>query len=687
MLYEEWGKAFINAIKKKIYIINQQGILTDLSDDAFKSLKLENPKDVVGKSIFDVIDFEGYILEDGEKLTKDINPIVDAMNNEYFKDSAVLVKNHIEEKPQIYYLKIYDLSEEKKEKTLALILCDVTLEYESKAKVAKEKKKFETLSMELQGKCEVIDTLRKREKQHLMHLKDVLKNISEGILVIGNTGKINFCNNSFYEILGFYNLDIQNKSKALDEYLVRTLDNNVITIREFIDNYLIIDEKVERALISYTSTKESEVKYLEFNSTPVYDSKDKLMYTIITVKDITDIKVHEKRLEDITDFTENVINTMDVPIAVVQYPSLKIVLANKRFKEAILNIIPNKNSQILNDYLVDLFDDDEKKKCIMNIIFKCIMDKTEYILSPFKVLEKNGERFYKIRFKPYEDNNGDVVNIHIHGLDITDEINNNLELERMTKVKDDFFTVMSHELRTPLTIIYSSLQLAYKVYGNEITQNIDKILGRIDQNCSRLLKLINNILDISKAEAGFLDINSSVFDMISVTEYIITSVNSYAIQRGIELIFDTNMEEFYISLDKDKYEKILLNLLSNAMKFTPEGKQIYVVIDIQEERVIVRVQDQGVGIPQDKLCKIFDRYAQVNNSLSRRAEGTGLGLSLVKKLIEIMNGTIEVSSIENEGTSFELKFSRKDIESKGEVTEEYYLESMKNKIEIEFSDF
>jgi signal transduction histidine kinase len=209
---------------------------------------------------------------------------------------------------------------------------------------------------------------------------------------------------------------------------------------------------------------------------------------------------------------------------------------------------------------------------------------------------------------------------------------------------------------------------------------------RINQNCTRLLKLINNTLDISKAEAGFLKLNYSVFDIVFVTESISSSVNFYAKSKGIRLIFDTNEEEILVKLDKDKYEKIILNLLSNAIKFTSEGKEIMVIVYSDHKEVSIKVKDKGIGIPQDKISTIFDRFEQVNNSLSRNSEGTGLGLALVKEFVEMMKGKIEVKSKLGEGTEFNVKFNNKILQDKYIQDSFNILENLDDKVIIEFSD-
>nr|WP_307902821.1 HAMP domain-containing sensor histidine kinase [Clostridium botulinum] len=281
----------------------------------------------------------------------------------------------------------------------------------------------------------------------------------------------------------------------------------------------------------------------------------------------------------------------------------------------------------------------------------------EYTFSPEKfVLQSGEERFFKVKYIYHETKN--KKRVHIHGSDVTEEFKNNLELEKVNKLKDEFFTIISHELRTPLTIIYSSLQLAYDIYSKDINPSIDKILKRINQNTARLLKLINNILDISKAEAGFLALNNEYFDVVWETENIVNSITNYANSKNINLIFDTTKEEEKVWIDKDKYERILLNLLSNAVKFTPENKSIYVTLKIYKNNFKLIVKDEGAGIPKEKIDCIFNRFAQVNSSLSRNAEGTGIGLSLVKKIVDLMGGEIKVNSTLGKGTTFTVKINK-----------------------------
>ena len=682
MINDLWIKSIMDSSQKYIYILDKNGNILECSNNVLTYFN-KRKEDVISKSILNLIDFNKFYLEDGSELKKEINPLYNIIGHNFKTQKRIVVKYD----ERVYNLDIFSLSEDNVEiKGISVIFGDVTKYKESSDKKLKEKQKLELLNTELQCKCEVIDTLRAKEKQHLLNLNDILKNISEGILVMPNISKTNFCNSSFYDILGITNLDIENKRKNLDKYVIIRDNNKSYNIRQFIEMYILDNKKVVRDIVSYISPKNKEEKYLEFNANPVYNSNNKFRYMIITVKDITEIKQHEKKLEYARALMERMVYTIDVPMAVLDYPSFYVNLANEDFENIIQRILREEKTPVLNNYFLDIIKDDAKES-FLNILDNVIKENKEKIINKFKIKDKNEkDKFYKIKISPYLDEEENIKHICIYGVDITDEINTNIQLQNMTKIKDDFFAMTSHELRTPLAIMSSSIQLAKNVYGRDISANIDRTLSTINNNCYKLLKLINNILDISKAEAGFMEVNNSVFDLIDTTSYIIESVASYANSKNLSVHFYCSLKEYFVSLDKDKYEKIMLNLLSNAIKYTPDGRNIHVFLNLDNKYLTINVSDEGVGIPEGRIESIFDRYIQVNNKMSNKSSGTGIGLSLVKKLVEIMNGAIYVDSIEDEGSTFTIEFPRKIIEGEECEFKSCELDNIKNKVEVEFSD-
>jgi PAS domain S-box-containing protein len=259
--------------------------------------------------------------------------------------------------------------------------------------------------------------------------------------------------------------------------------------------------------------------------------------------------------------------------------------------------------------------------------------------------------------------------------DITDRKRleeNRLLLERTIeydKLKTEFFSNMSHELRTPLNILLSSLQLIgiYTDTNRNINlSSIRKYTGIMKQNCYRLLRLINNLLDITKIDSGFYTLNMCNHDIVRIVEDITQSVAEYVKEKDIEIIFDMDIEEKTLGFDADKIERVLLNLLSNAVKFTKSGGKIEVSIQEQLDCVHITVRDTGNGIPRDKINSIFDRFIQVDKSLSRRSEGTGIGLALVKSLVEMHGGSITAESEYGEYTQFDITLPVKVLAAQDE---------------------
>lgn len=257
-------------------------------------------------------------------------------------------------------------------------------------------------------------------------------------------------------------------------------------------------------------------------------------------------------------------------------------------------------------------------------------------------------------------------------------------------IKNDFFSNLSHELRTPLNVIMSTLQLIDgQIESIAKPDNVDKLKKRMrimKQNCYRQLRLVNNMIDITKIDSGFYDLRMQNMNIVQVVESITLSVSEYVRSKSINLVFDTELEEKIIAFDPDGLERIMLNLLSNAVKFSREGGTIYVNINNEADGVVIRVKDSGIGIPQDKRHLIFDRFRQVDKSLTRNHEGSGIGLSLVKSLVDMHGGSISVQSTYGDGSTFIISLPAKTIQDDNVVLEEKKPKPNIEKIHLEFSD-
>lgn len=262
------------------------------------------------------------------------------------------------------------------------------------------------------------------------------------------------------------------------------------------------------------------------------------------------------------------------------------------------------------------------------------------------------------------------------------------EVVKLEVAKNEFFSNISHEFRTPINILLGTTQVINRnIENNNIdAKSLKKHCKYIKQNAYRLLRLVNNIIDINKIDIGVYKLRCSNQNIINVIEDITQSVTVYTKNNKINLLFDTDEEEVITYCDPDKIERIMLNILSNAVKYTPEGGFINVNIKTTSENVIVSIKDNGIGIPKEKLNVIFDRFEQVNSLLTRRREGSGIGLSIVKNLVEMHGGSISAYSEEGKGSEFVFTIPIKFNEGSNE---EYDIDRKNKHVErcnIEFSD-
>ena len=224
--------------------------------------------------------------------------------------------------------------------------------------------------------------------------------------------------------------------------------------------------------------------------------------------------------------------------------------------------------------------------------------------------------------------------------------------EEASNIKTHFISNISHELKTPINVIMSAIQLInYNTKESPSYSKNKNTLAIIDDNCKRLLRLINNLIDVQKHELDDTKLNLSAVNVVNLIEMLVASVVPYAESKNLNLIFDTNKEDVILKVDSDKLERIILNLLSNAIKFSKPNGEIKVTLSF-EDCLYISVTDNGIGIAQENLNKIFDKFTQLDTSFSRKNEGSGIGLSIVKSFVLLHNGKISVKSDLNKGTIF-----------------------------------
>ncbi|EQK47379.1 his Kinase A domain protein [[Clostridium] bifermentans ATCC 19299] len=345
----------------------------------------------------------------------------------------------------------------------------------------------------------------------------------------------------------------------------------------------------------------------------------------------------------------------------------KNVIKINSISETLKNILATDETEIVGEEKFNILDENKS------------IDIFEHIINEKKVsvnIKSSNSNFELISTNLYDNNY--VIWFVDKNEQIEHEINN--------KIRGDFFANLSHELRTPLNIIFSSLQVLDLKLKKE-DQSITKYINMATQNTYRLLKLVNNLIDSNKITAGYFEYNPQNYDIVYFVESICQSIVDFAKQKNIEVIFDTDVEEKIISFDLDKMERIILNILSNSIKFTKEQGKIEIYIRESNEMLEIEISDDGIGIPQNKLNSIFERFKQVENNTIRSGEGSGIGLYLVKSLVDMHGGDIAVESELGSGTTFKISIPAElEEEYECNIIEKNLQNSYIEKIKVEFSD-
>lgn len=268
----------------------------------------------------------------------------------------------------------------------------------------------------------------------------------------------------------------------------------------------------------------------------------------------------------------------------------------------------------------------------------------------------------------------------------TIKLQSEIEAHKINDVKkSEFISTLSHELKTPLNIFYSIIQLLDKTKAigvKEFKETYDKYSDSLKLNIKRMLRLVNNIVDSIRIDTGVFKAEFGNYEVVSIIEDIVMSTVPFAQSKNISIEFDTNVEEHFIKCDPTMIEKIVLNLVSNSIKYTKNKGSIKVNIILKDDILEIVFKDTGIGIPYELKDKIFHKFSRVDSSLKRSNEGSGIGLNIVKSMVETHNGSISVDSILNQGSTFKVKLPNILIENSQMIIYEFN----KASTELELSD-
>ncbi len=476
----------------------------------------------------------------------------------------------------------------------------------------------------------------------------ILKSIrtSEDGIIFFNGNKLINCNNAFYKMANISN-DITKLINIEENQVVKDIINKI--------------NNMELSSCKSITTNnlfhiDDELRCFTFEINKI--NRDKENYLMVVCKDRTKERITSKKLVSVNQRLNAVIESSNSGIFEIDDRELRNIwisydiynlLGYKSFsseitKERVKEVIHKEDGIDIVDKFIDGVSNN--KIICKEIRIKDYDDKYRWFsLVAYAMNEKiNGE------FKLV----GCITDIHDKKIASMNLLNSEKALQEereLNKLTTEFFNNISHDFKTPLNLITNSLKLLRNSFGDILESDKQgmRYFEIIQQNCYRLIKLVNDILDLSRIDSGFYSLSLNNGNIVNVIEDVTMSVKEYTKNKGIELVFDTDFEEEIICFDNEKIERIMLNLLSNAIKFTGDGGVILVTVSKVDDMISVMIKDTGIGIPNNKLNTIFERFEQAHE-ISARLSGTGIGLSLVKSLIEMHGGSIEIRSKEGEGT-------------------------------------
>ena len=355
-----------------------------------------------------------------------------------------------------------------------------------------------------------------------------------------------------------------------------------------------------------------------------------------------EFKEFKEKLKDNETYFKNFINNAPMSIVILNNHNHRIFSINKQFSNE-LNL--KNNRQVINRNLFKIINIENKDEFL-------ITKKGEASYSSGKI-----DIFWKLNILLQTKDYLIISMKNITEFKFSEKIKFDLGKRKLSeKIKNDFLSCISHDLKTPINVIYSSVQVQEKFYVDE---NINKI-GLYNQvnkeNCITLMRLANNLIDSSKIDYDYLKPNFKVYNIVTLVEDSILNLAEYIKEKKLTYIFDTDEEELYVKCDQEFIQRIILNLISNSIKYTKRGG-IRVQIKSNRNKVIIDFTDTGEGMDKDFIEKAFLRYSK-GNKKGIKNKSTGIGLYIVKSLVELQNGTIYINSIKDAGTNVRLEFSR-----------------------------
>lgn len=517
-------------------------------------------------------------------------------------------------------------------------------------------------------------------------LEAIIENMTEPLLIVNKDGEYIDINKAARNKYPMYrNLKKAGETYGKIQYF--DIDGKVITKENLPVNRLLRGEKISelKSIVKYNN----DFRYYNVNAAPVYDNEGDFIAGVMCIDDITEKVKNDNHMfiDKQYKILHRMIEELDLPVLRFSYPDLKLIDINKKAYSFIKLENPDIGSissiKGMNyKEVVNSFDKDYILKHV-----KSIIEKNKKSYSKYRQFTTFGkEKFINTIYQPILGINNEVLEIVAIGIDVTEEIVANREMKKSLKVQEEIFANLSHEMRTPLNVIFSAAQL-FELYSNNESlyrgkEKFNRNIHSIKKNCYRLSRIINNMMDLSRIKLGYFEVNLSNENIVSMLKNMVKDILQYFEDKKINIVFNTNIDEKIIAYDANNICRVILNLISNAIKFSENSGEISIELRDKNDFIEISVKDKGIGIEKSHLQHIFEKFKQVDKSFKRTAEGSGIGLYIVKSIVELHNGNISVKSKLGEGSIFRVTLPARTVETSNNENIFFSNEMIK----VEFSD-
>ena len=482
--------------------------------------------------------------------------------------------------------------------------------------------------------------------------KNLMDVLNEGVIIHDNKN-IKYINDKGLEIL---DINIGKKEIFIEDI------KNIVSKKfreKFLSNIQLVISRKEEKVINKIELINGRI--VELVTTNIKLNDEDLLISIVI--DITELENTIMNIEQSEKTYKLLLQTLPEGIVIVNPTTKKHIYRNEASIRMLKTIGLEKLNESIKTYL--------KEENYGNFR-RFTIDKLNNVDISLAIVKREEEGSLIVVFR--------MLDCEFKSTQLEKELN---RIKEKNKFKTEFLSNVAYDIKKPINKIFETNNNLIENKGKYNSENINNHTRLVKQNCYRLIRLLSNVEYVSRIDNGTCTLELRKCDIVKLVENIVKISKTYTDKKGIDISFKSEVNKKILSLDIDKVEKIILNILSNAIKFTDTGGKIDINLYMQNEQVCISIKDTGIGIPKDKTEVIFENFEQLDTTLSRGCEGTGMGLSVVKKLANLNNIKINVESELNKGSEFIITLPNNIVSKNIKLQDKF---AQDEKIDIEFSD-